>query len=86
MYIGGMELANAFSELTDPAEQRRRFADCAAARRAAGKTVYPLDNEFLAALEAGMPPSAGAALGLDRLAMLCCDAASLDEILPFRVR
>lgn len=86
LYIGGMEIANAFSELTDPAEQRRRFEACAAARRAAGKTVYALDQDFLAALEAGMPPSAGAALGLDRLVMLCCDAASLDDILPFRVR
>ncbi len=86
LYIGGMELANAFSELTDPVEQSRRFEACAAARRAAGKTVYPLDNDFLAALEAGMPPCAGAALGLDRLVMLLSDAASLDEILPFRIR
>ncbi len=86
LYIGGLEIANAFSELTDPVEQRRRFEACAAARRAADKNVYALDHDFLAALEAGMPPSAGAALGLDRLVMLCCDAASLDEILPFRVR
>jgi lysyl-tRNA synthetase class 2 len=86
LYIGGLEIVNAFSELTDLSEQRRRFDACAAARRAEGKTVYPLDNDFLAALESGMPPSAGAALGLDRLVMLCCNAANLDEALPFRVR
>lgn len=86
LYIGGLELVNAFSELTDLSEQRQRFDDCAAARQAEGKTVYPLDHDFLAALESGMPPSAGAALGLDRLVMLCCNAANLDEVLPFRVR
>ncbi len=86
LYIGGMEIANAFSELTDPAEQRRRFEVCAAARRAAGKTVYDLDHDFLAALENGLPACGGAALGLDRLVMLFSDAASLDDILPFRVR
>ncbi len=84
LYIGGLELANAFSELTDPAEQRARFAACAAERRALGKTVYPLDEDFLAALEDGLPPSAGIALGVDRLVMLLAGAGSLDEVLPFR--
>lgn len=84
LYIGGIELANAFSELTDPVEQRARFMACAAERRALGKEVYPLDEEFLAALESGLPPSAGIALGIDRLVMLLSGAASLDEILPFR--
>lgn len=83
LYIGGLELANAFSELTDPIEQRERFDACAAARRALGKPVYPLDEAFLAAL-AGMPPAAGIALGVDRLVMLLAGAASLDEVLPFR--
>ncbi len=84
LYIGGLELANAFSELTDPAEQRARFEACAAERRAMGKPVYPLDEDFLAALADGMPPSAGIALGVDRLVMLLSGAASLDQVLPFR--
>ncbi len=84
LYIGGLELANAFSELTDPAEQRARFEACAAERRALGREVYPLDEEFLAALEAGMPASAGAALGVDRLVMLLAGADTLDRVLPFR--
>ncbi len=84
LYVGGLELANAFSELTDPVEQRARFEACAAERRALGRPVYPLDEPFLAALEAGLPPSAGIALGVDRLVMLLAGAASLDEVLPFR--
>jgi len=84
LYIGGLELANAFSELTDPAEQRTRFETCAADRRALGKPVYPLDEDFLSALEEGLPPSAGIALGVDRLVMLLAGADSLDEVLPFR--
>ncbi len=84
LYIDGLELANAFSELTDPVEQRARFEACAAERRALGQPVYPLDEDFLAALEAGMPPAAGIALGVDRLVMLLAGAGSLDEVLPFR--
>lgn len=83
LYIGGLELANAYSELTDPAEQRARFAACADARRARGKDVYPSDEEFLAVLSA-MPPSGGIALGVDRLAMLLADAATLDDVIAFR--
>ncbi|MFH1477899.1 MAG: EF-P lysine aminoacylase EpmA [Verrucomicrobiota bacterium] len=84
LYIGGLEIANAFSELTDSAEQRARFEACAAERRALGRPVYPLDKNFLAALEAGLPPSTGIALGVDRLVMLLAGAASLDDVLPFR--
>ena len=84
LYIGGLELANAFSELTDPVEQRARFETCAAARRALGKPAYQPDEDFLSALEAGMPPSACIALGVDRLVMLLAGSGSLDEVLPFR--
>ena len=83
LYIGGLELANAYSELTDPVEQRRRFEACAEMRRALGKSVYPLDEAFLEALEK-MPPSGGIALGVDRLVMLMADAATLDEVMAFR--
>lgn len=83
LYVGGLELANAYSELTDTAEQRARFEDCAEARLRMGKEVYPLDEEFLRALEK-MPPAGGIALGVDRLAMLFANASSLDEVMAFR--
>jgi lysyl-tRNA synthetase class 2 len=82
LYIGGLEIANAFSELTDAAEQRSRFEEGSAERAAAGKTVYPVAEKFLAALS-GMPESAGIALGLDRLVMVLLDAASIDEVVAF---
>ncbi len=83
LYLGGLELANAFSELTDAAEQRRRFEQCARARRQRGQAVYPLDENFLAALDSGLPPCGGAALGLDRLTMLFCDAADIAAVRAF---
>jgi lysyl-tRNA synthetase class 2 len=83
LYIAGLELGNAFGELCDPVEQRRRCEADQAARRAAGKPAYPLDLEFLAALEAGMPPSSGIAVGLDRVVMLCTGATRIDEVLAF---
>lgn len=70
LYFGGVELCNAYGELTDPVEQRRRFVEEAARRQALGRTVYPLDEPFLASLVEGMPPSAGNALGFDRLVMV----------------
>ena len=79
LYLDGVELANAFSELTDSSEQRRRFEMAREERRKLGEADYPLDEDFLEALEA-MPPSAGAALGVDRLVMLCCGANSISEI------
>lgn len=83
LYIAGLELANAYSELTDAAEQRARFEETAKQRRARGKEVYPIDEEFLSALSQ-MPPSGGIALGFDRLAMLFADAATLDGVMAFR--
>jgi elongation factor P--(R)-beta-lysine ligase len=83
LYLNGVELANAFSELTDPLEQRRRFASCAALRREAGRDVYPMDEAFLVALDAGMPECAGVALGVDRLVMLLAGAASVAEVQAF---
>lgn len=82
LYIGGLELCNGFSELNDPAEQRQRFQAEQERMRAAGKPVHPLPEKFLAAL-ADMPACAGNALGIDRLAMLFCDAASIDEVVAF---
>ncbi|MBQ7251956.1 MAG: EF-P lysine aminoacylase GenX [Kiritimatiellae bacterium] len=69
VYVGGCELANAYGELTDPAEQRQRFAAANAFRAGRGKSTYPLREDFLAAL-GNMPPSGGIALGVDRLDMI----------------
>lgn len=80
LYACGVELANAFGELTDPAEQRRRFeADMDEKQRIYGER-YPLDEDFLAAL-AAMPPASGIALGFDRLVMLCTGARRIEDVL-----
>jgi len=84
LYIAGLELANAYSELTDAAEQASRFEVCRQRRAAAGKDVYPVDHEFLQALQSGLPPSSGIALGVDRMVMLFADAADLDDVIAFR--
>jgi lysyl-tRNA synthetase class 2 len=82
LFVAGMELANAFVELTDAAEQRARFeADRARRHAMAGTTDWPLDEDFLAALESGLPPCAGIALGFDRLAMLAAGADRIDQVL-----
>jgi lysyl-tRNA synthetase class 2 len=82
LYAGGLELANAFGELTDPVEQRRRFVDESELRRARGKAVYPVDEKLLEALD-HMPPTCGIALGFDRLVMLVLGASSIREVLAF---
>jgi elongation factor P--(R)-beta-lysine ligase len=80
LYACGVELANCFGELTDPAEQRRRFeAEMAEKARVYGES-YPIDEDFLAAL-AAMPPASGGALGLDRLVMLATGAAHIEQVL-----
>ena len=82
LFVCGLELANAFVELTDAAEQRARFlADRARRKALYGDEFWPLDEDFLAALEHGMPPSAGIALGFDRLAMLASGADRIDQVL-----
>lgn len=83
LYLGRLELANAFGELTDAGEQRRRCELDNLERRRVGKPELPLDDHFLGALTVGMPPSAGIALGFDRLVMVLTDAASIDEVLAF---
>ncbi len=77
LYFGGVELCNAYGELTDPVEQRRRMATEAKRRQALKRPVYPLDEPFLASLVEGMPPSAGNALGFDRLAMVATNRSSI---------
>ncbi|HXC30075.1 MAG TPA: EF-P lysine aminoacylase EpmA [Stellaceae bacterium] len=81
LYACGLELANAFSELTDPAEQRARFLADQAKKQALYGETYPIDEDFLAALEHGLPDCAGIALGFDRLVMLCTGASDIEEVL-----
>lgn len=83
LYIGGIELCNGFGELTDPKEQRDRLERDQKARAALGKPVYPIDERFLASLEEGMPPSAGNALGFDRLVALVTGEAEIGRVMPF---
>ncbi len=80
LYCCGVELANAFAELTDPVEQRRRFGHAEAERRRIYGDSYPLDEDFLAAL-AHMPESCGIALGFDRLVMLATGADAITDVL-----
>lgn len=82
LYIGGLELCNAFSELVDAGEQRRRFEQEMAQRRSLGKAVYPLPEPFLCDLQR-MPPATGNALGLDRLVMLLADTDTIDDVVTF---
>lgn len=80
-YICGIEMANGFFELTDADEQRRRFeADMAMKRKLYGES-WPVDEDFIEALRFGMPPSAGIALGVDRLVMLCAGAERIEDVL-----
>ena len=82
LYLAGMELCNAFSELTDSLEQRARFEAQNHRRREKGSEAYPIPEPFLRDLEA-MPPAAGNALGLDRLVMLFTNSPTIDEVVAF---
>ena len=82
LYIGGIELCNGFSELTDPSEQRRRFENELETRQMAGRPATPMPERFLKDLEQ-MPPATGNALGLDRLVMLFADTQSVDDVTAF---
>lgn len=79
LYINGVEIANAFSELTDGEEQQRRFEVEQETRRKLGKKVFLIDEEFIAAVDA-MPPSAGIALGIDRLVQVITDCQNIDDV------
>ncbi|HLH72027.1 MAG TPA: EF-P lysine aminoacylase EpmA [Chloroflexota bacterium] len=83
LYVAGMELANAFSELTDPVEQARRLRSEQAERRRLGKTSYDVDEDFIHALSIGIPEAAGIALGVDRLVMLFANVPSIRDVLWF---
>ncbi len=83
VYIAGIELANAFTELNDPVEQRCRLEAERKHRQKLGKDDYPVDQNFIRALEFGMPPAGGIALGVDRLIMLLTDTTDIRDVLFF---
>jgi lysyl-tRNA synthetase class 2 len=82
LYIGGLELANGFSELTDAVEQRQRFIQAQKLRAKQNYAAYPLPEKFLTSM-ADLPASAGIALGIDRLAMLFAGVSGIDDIITF---
>ena len=83
LYIAGLELANAYRELTDPVEQRQRFEQACEERSKHGLISYPVADDFFQALDCGMPQCSGAALGVDRLVMIFTDSSDIAQIRTF---
>jgi lysyl-tRNA synthetase class 2 len=82
-FIGGMEIGNAFSELNDPDDQRQRLEAQVRAQQSGDQEAHPLDEDYLRALEHGLPPTGGLGIGVDRLVMILADAANLREVILF---
>jgi lysyl-tRNA synthetase class 2 len=83
LVIGGIEIANAFNELADPGEQRKRFEQQTAERKKGVEEAHWIDKDYINALEYGLPPTAGEGIGIDRLAMIFADKKSIREVILF---
>ena len=83
IYAGGMEIANAFTELNDPQEQRRRFEQQLARKEGGDEEAHVMDEDYIRALCYGMPPAGGEGVGIDRLTMLMTDLKSIRDVILF---
>ncbi len=83
IFMTGKEIGNAFSEINDPLDQRERFEGQVAQREAGNAEAQPMDEDFLRALEYGMPPTGGFGMGLDRVSMIFTGAASIRDVIFF---